>query len=296
MLSGMRNRFVVVLAWALLHLVPTGCSRADAPPAAEHPYPGITFRKEVRADPAQRLYWATIDLTDPRVTLHVARGGDDPDGDGKWQTTLMPPTQVAAREGFELTINGDFFEILKATDEPPTPAGQQPHYHDQQWASVLGPAASDGKAWAATTSRKPRPCLVVGKSGKVTIEPLAAARANDAEVIAGNVMLVHDGKPVPLANAARHPRTVVGLDAKGATLTILVVDGRRTGVAEGMSYAELSKEMIAAGCDRAINLDGGGSSEMVIREGERQVAKNEPSNEKERPVANVLGVDVRDAK
>ena len=88
----------------------------------------------------------------------------------------------------------------------------------------------------------------------------------------------------------------MGLDAQGKRLTILVVDGRRTGLATGMSYDELSKEMLAAGCDRAINLDGGGSSVMVIRDGEKFVVKNQPSNENERPVANVLGVDVKDAK
>jgi exopolysaccharide biosynthesis protein len=89
---------------------------------------------------------------------------------------------------------------------------------------------------------------------------------------------------------------VVGLDAGATHLIILVLDGRRTGVAEGMSYAELSKEMIAAGCDRALNLDGGGSSVMVLRDGDKFTIKNHPSNESERPVGNVLGIDIKDAK
>ena len=33
----------------------------------------------------------------------------------------------------------------------------------------------------------------------------------------------------------RHPRTVAGLDAQGTKLTLLVVDGRKPGVAIGMS-------------------------------------------------------------
>src|SRR5258708_5553293 len=89
----------------------TACfARAEAP-ADQHPYPGITYHQEVRKDPAQRLFWASIDLSDPHVSLHCAAGGPDPDGDGKWQTTLMPPTQIAKREGFELTVNGDFFVV-----------------------------------------------------------------------------------------------------------------------------------------------------------------------------------------
>jgi hypothetical protein len=293
----------------------TGCAKADAPPAAEHPYPGITLRQEVRKDPAQQLFWATIDLADPHVSLHVARGGPGPDGDGKWQTTLMPPSQIAKREGFELTVNGDFFVVkkeeakkpdAKAADGKPTelkpaevkpidskPAAPPPYFADQ-WAAVAGPAVTDGQTWA--TAPKPRPCLVLKKSGKVTIEPLTKPGPDDLQVIAGNVMLVEGGQMVAHENPARHPRTVVGLDAAATHLIILVLDGRRSGVAEGMSYAELSKEMIAAGCDRALNLDGGGSSVMVLREGEKFTIKNHPSNESQRPVGNVLGIDIKDAK
>jgi hypothetical protein len=293
--------WVVVIAT----LVTGGCARADAPQAAEHPYPGVTYRAEVRKDPAaQRLFWAYVDLADSHVSLHVSRAGADPDGDGKWQTTLMPPTQIAKREGFELTVNGDFFVVKKEDgrkEEPAAPAAPAvtpakpaaiTAYFADQWAAVLGPAATDGKAWA--TAAKPRPCLVLKRSGKVTIEPLTRPGPEYVQVIAGNVMLVEGGQMVAHENPARHPRTVVGLDAKGTKLTILVLDGRKSGVAEGMSYAELSKEMIAAGCDRAVNLDGGGSSVMVLREGERFVIKNQPSNEKERPVASVLGIDVKE--
>lgn len=298
-----------------LLIIASGCARAaDAPPppAAEHPYPGVTYHAEVRKDPAERLYWANIDLTDPHVSLHVAQAGPDPDGDGKWQTTLMPPSQVAQREGFELTVNGDFFVVKKdepaksqpqnekPKDEPkkadakPAAAAAPPPYSANQWAAALGPAETDGHTWA--TAPKPRPCLVVKKSGRVTFETLTKPGPEDVQVIAGNVMLVDGGKAVAHENPARHPRTVIGLDATGTKLTILVLDGRRQGVAEGMSYAELSKEMIAAGCDRALNLDGGGSSVMVLREGDKFTIKNHPSNEGERPVANVLGIDIKDAK
>ena len=35
---------------------------------------------------------------------------------------------------------------------------------------------------------------------------------------------------------------------------------------------------------------------MVVREGEKFSIKNKPSENRERPVANVLGIDVKDAK
>jgi exopolysaccharide biosynthesis protein len=248
----------------------------------------VTVREDVRAGPpAQRLTWAVVDLSDRRVSVQVSRGGADPDGEGPWQTTLMPPTEVARREGFELAVNGDFFSGRKVEGAP---AG----FHAGQWASVQGPAATNGAAWAS--SEKARPCLVVKRSGRVTIERLARAGAEDAQVIAGNVMLVEGGKSVAPPDPARHPRTVVGLDEGGGRLTVLVVDGRRKGEAEGMRYAELAGEMLAAGCHTALNLDGGGSSVMVVREGERFVIRNRPSDNRERPVANVLGVDVKESK
>src|SRR5882724_5464193 len=97
----MPARFIVHLLSSILHprfllstLLLAGCARADAPAAVEHPYAGVTYRAEVRKDPAQRLFWANVDLAEPWVSLHVSAGGADPDGDGKWQTTLMPPTRI----------------------------------------------------------------------------------------------------------------------------------------------------------------------------------------------------------
>ncbi|RLE21853.1 MAG: hypothetical protein DRJ65_15100, partial [Acidobacteria bacterium] len=65
---------------------------------------------------------------------------------------------------------------------------------------------------------------------------------------------------------ARHPRTAVGVRADG-TLIFVTVDGRRPGVSVGMSIPELTDLMMELGCVSAVNLDGGGSTTMVI-EGE----------------------------
>jgi exopolysaccharide biosynthesis protein len=46
------------------------------------------------------------------------------------------------------------------------------------------------------------------------------------------------------------------------------------------------------GAFTAFNLDGGGSTTMVQRVGEKQTVLNTPSVGVERPVADVLGVEV----
>ncbi len=254
----------------------------------ERPFPGITYRHETRSDPPTRLFVAQVDLTNPKVRVDVSPGGPDPDGPGKWETTLMVPSKVAAREGFDLAVNGDFFSIPEAGKDRPA----QPGYRPDVWAEAIGPAVSDGKTWS--TSRKKTPCLVVRKNKRVSIEMVDEPPADAAEVIAGNVMLVENGKPVPSESKAKHPRTVVGLDDRNTKLTVVVVDGRRPGVAIGMSYEELAKEMIRLGCKTALNLDGGGSTVMVMRDPETQTYKilNKPSDGRERAVANVLGITV----
>ena len=62
---------------------------------------------------------------------------------------------------------------------------------------------------------------------------------------------------------ARHPRTAVGVKADG-TLVFVTVDGRRPRESVGMNLPELTDLMIELGCVSAVNLDGGGSTTMVI--------------------------------
>ncbi len=225
-----------------------------------HPFSGIAYYSETRTNPPTRLFVAEIDLTNPKVHLRVSPGGPDPDGPGQWQTTLMPPTKIAARDGMDFVINGDFFDANKVKDAEGTNSG----YRAGQWAAAIGPAVTDGKVWSSNS--KERPCLVVRKDGKVTIKPVSKPSPDDYEVVSGNTMLVKDGVSVADSNKARHPRTVVGLDATGTKLIILLVDGRKPGVAIGMTYEELAAEMIRLGCQQALNLDGGGSSVMAIRD------------------------------
>lgn len=191
--------------------------------ATNQPVPGIQIFSEQRAQPPTRLFVAVIDLNHPGLRLRVAPGGPDPDGPGPWQTTLMPPTKIAARDGFVLVVNGDFFRAHGAKDAKGTNAT----YRAALWGAVTGPAMSAGQTWS--TSDRRRPCLVVRKNGKVAIQPRARPDADDWEVISGNTLLVRDGRKVPHESQVRHPRTVAGLNAEGTKLILLVVDGRKPG-------------------------------------------------------------------
>lgn len=72
-------------------------------------FSGVRYQHETRKDPAMSLYVVQIDLSDPKVTVRVSPAGPDPDGDGPWQTVLMPPSKIADREKFDVCINASFF-------------------------------------------------------------------------------------------------------------------------------------------------------------------------------------------
>lgn len=92
----------------------------------------------------------------------------------------------------------------------------------------------------------------------------------------------------------RNPRTGVGFTADGTTAYFVVVDGRQADAA-GMTVPELGSLMRDLGAWTAINLDGGGSSQLNSREpGDRlSRVQNSPSDGYERSDANGLGIFLR---
>ena len=257
------------------------------------PFPAVRLETRADAESRQRVFVARVDLRAAGVDVRVARGGADPDGDGPYQTTLQPLSRIAAREHFEVAINGDFFSARQTIDAE----GAQSGYVEGKWALALGPAATDGFAWAKPSA--PRPALWLDSDKNARIEALQNVPTTARQVIAGSDLLLRNGKSV-LANQSafstnRHPRTAVGLADNGKTLVLVVVDGRDAQRALGLSLSELTDLMRSLGCRDALNLDGGGSSEMMLRDaasGQLRVLNN-PSDGRERAVANGLGVSIR---
>lgn len=87
--------------------------------------------------------------------------------------------------------------------------------------------------------------------------------------VGGRPILVEDGEVAlstldtfPTAND-RAPRTAIGIGRRARTLILVVVDGRQP-ASRGMTLYELARLLIELGADSGINLDGGGSSAMVV--------------------------------
>ena len=89
----------------------------------------------------------------------------------------------------------------------------------------------------------------------------------------------------------RHPRTAIGFTEDEETAYLITVDGRSED-SIGMLQSELLQLMLDLGCWNGVNLDGGGSSEMVVDyygKGDYQIV-NAPSDGNERLLVSGLGV------
>ena len=90
------------------------------------------------------------------------------------------------------------------------------------------------------------------------------------------------------------PRTAIALNRSERYLILIVVDGRQPGYSEGVTLAELADIIVRYDGHDAINLDGGGSTSLVMEGRFGPVQLNRPINHgipgRERPVGNHLGI------
>ena len=140
----------------------------------------------------------------------------------------------------------------------------------------IGPVHSDGKVLAEDYCPDPDQehqgvsYLAVTNSGKMKIGPtneFESVKDTLKECTGGGIILVQDHKIQQTGsvqyNTSRDPRTAIGYTSDDI-VWVFAVDGRHKGT-EGMTYMEMACIFKALGCQAAVNLDGGGSTEMLIR-------------------------------
>lgn len=84
----------------------------------------------------------------------------------------------------------------------------------------------------------------------------------------------------------KHPRTAMGYTAD-RKLIVLVIEGRNPGIAEGATLTQTAQLLKDLGCVEALNLDGGGSSCMLIN-GKETIRVSD--KEGQRPVPAVFQI------
>ena len=84
----------------------------------------------------------------------------------------------------------------------------------------------------------------------------------------------------------KHPRTAMGYTSDNK-LIILVVEGRNTGKAEGATLTQLAQVLKNLGCWEALNLDGGGSSCMLVN-GKETIRVSDASGQRPVPAVFII--------
>ncbi len=125
-------------------------------------------------------------------------------------------------------------------------------------------AKSNFKPWKMQSATAGGPVLV--QNGQVSIS--------------NNEEMKFAGKAI----SDKHPRTAMGYTSQGQ-LIYLVVEGRFPGKSEGATLTELATILKDLGCVEGLNLDGGGSSAMLVN-GKPTITPSD--KEGERPVPAVM--------
>ncbi|RYD63017.1 MAG: phosphodiester glycosidase family protein [Verrucomicrobiaceae bacterium] len=242
-------------------------------------YQGIDYRlSELQAPRRLRIHEVRIDTRAAGVSFFTTpdNGDRSAEVDGRKTTTFLEEFDV------EIAINGSGFE---------------PIAKEGISVNVIGLSVSNGRKVSGLVTKQGSPVFLATADQQVRIlaPPFSKGSCADAHnALQGwygaKGMLLDDGKVVTDV-ADIHPRTAAGVSQDGRHMILLVADGRQPGRSEGMNLVELAEWMQKSGCWDAMNLDGGGSSTMVVKgiDGKPQVL-NSPSGGSQRSVGNHLGV------
>ena len=243
---------------------------------------GVTYSRQARAHPRPIvIHTIAVDLTAPDVGFLVT-----PHAPGE-EVSAQPTAAFLRQHDLQIAVNGNYFT--------PFWVRSPWHYYPRRGdtVDVRGLAMGNGVTYSQPEEGWPMLCL---GGDRVSIDRLACP-PETTQALAGNHILVEDGRTVPYANARIHPRTAVAASADGATLWLLIVDGRQPRYSEGVSFGELAELILELGADVALNLDGGGSSTLVAAGPDGPHLLNAPIHAdipmRQRPVANHLGIFAR---
>ncbi len=243
-------------------------------------FDGVTYYRQFHLFPRPYMvHVVAVDLDNPNVSLLVT----PPDSEGDLPLKARTTSKFVDEFNVQIAVNGDGFTPWRDNG----PRDYYPRPGDP--VTPNGLAISRGRAYGGGTEET----MYISAENRVTFN---VNDGNAYNAISGDRFFVRDKAPLPgLPNDVPAPRTGVGLDVGQNRLIIVVVDGRQPLYSHGVTIKEFAEIMIYYGADIAMNLDGGGSSTLVMRDANgRAVVLNSPIHNgipgRERPVGNHLGI------
>ena len=270
----------LLVACLALAIVGERDARAAPQTTTTTPYPGVTHTVFSDDTLPLKLHLVTVDVSSQEIHLYATQAAE------RGQTVSEFANCKKGASGCvptEVAINGDLFQ----------PLGYVPSGLAMGGAKLWPDANMDNGTEGYLAFGRPNDvnALYLSMPSAVELPPKSIAAEG---VVGGRALLVSGGQAQASFDAAdptepfrSAPRTAVGVDVDRHTLFLVVVEGDQAASA-GMTAGELADFLAAHGTADAIELDGGGSSEMYIKNQGGVVSS--PSDGVERPVANQLGV------
>jgi hypothetical protein len=233
-----------------------------------------------------RIFALRIDLDADGVEVFT----NDDNGDAPEETDGFKTSTFLRRTGCQAAVNGAPYWPVHAEEGKPQ--------------NVVGLVVNRGVLVSPVDANEPMPALVLRRNadGKLRAapEPLPIELAGIETAVGGFGIVLRGGEVVVDGSKALHPRTGAGTGTAGRTLLLVAVDGRQRGYSEGVTTAELGAILRRLGASDGINLDGGGTTAMVLEDADgaprvinRPIHANVPGNE--RVAASHLGVRAKRA-
>ncbi len=256
--------------------------------------PGVTYSRKALSNPRPiQMHIIQMDLTQPGLKSTVTASDTDPANQSdELETTARTATEFLKSSGANLAINASFFYPFRENH----PLDYYPHSGDR--VNTVGQTIHNGKPYSPHEATRSPLCLnPIGSNPLAQILPDQPCPKDTQTAVSGNEVILMDGKPTDDKGAEdrKNPyaRVAVGTDRSGKTLWIVVIDGKQVGYSMGMTLDELARVFQDLGADRALNLDGGGSSTIALQTAQGIELLNAPIHTHlpmtERPVANHLG-------
>ena len=200
---------------------------------------------------------------------------------GYQKSELLRTSQIAQNWNALAAINGGFFDM---------DGGGSVSYFEID-DSVINRSKSPGIKWAVPDSLT-NGAIILYKNHILEIDSANLHQCYEdskleAFVMVSGPLLIKDAILQDLPDMKftnnRHPRTCLGINEE--SIIFVTIDGRSE-TAAGMNLFEVQNFLLDLGCQDAINLDGGGSTSMWIKD---KGLVNMPSDKTgERSVANAL--------
>lgn len=205
-----------------------------------------------------------------------------------WASQRIKPINV---EDAFIVDNGDYAIPSSHQDKSGTGSTTEDFYGRGKVSSIGNAELSTGDFAIKSNNPEVVEALSIGTKIRAQYHFVGAHEGIGDIVGVGNTIL-YDGQKTG-SDTNRHPRTMIGVKEDG-TIVMTVVDGRQPEkLMYGASQAEMAAILKHYGAIEGYNLDGGGSSTMLIlKDGDFEVT-NSPSDNTERSDSNAILITVK---